>query len=218
MTFSNALQTKLSNYDLLTHQLYQYWNEGKLSPTTLLQYAKEYYHHVESFPRALSAIHSLCNDRAERKIILENLLEEEFNEPTHPQLWLNFARALNLSEEEINNSTLHDNTKALLCTFQECCRASYEEGIGALYAHEYQYSKIAQTKKEGLQKFYNIDSKEALEFFTVHADVDVWHGEQLTTLLDKLPQDKHHLVEKGAIKAARALWGFLDGMLEYQHA
>lgn len=57
MQFSKESQTKLAKYGLLTHQLYQYCNEGKLSANILTQYAKKYYH-VEAFPKCLSATHS----------------------------------------------------------------------------------------------------------------------------------------------------------------
>jgi pyrroloquinoline-quinone synthase len=218
MQFASTLEKKLSEYDLLTHPFYQYWNEGKLSLETLKEYAKQYYHHVEAFPRSLSAIHSKCESKESRKIILENLVEEEFSKPNHPELWLDFAKGLGVNVDEVTNIKLDQKTAELVASFKECSGSSYEEGIGALFAHEWQYSKIATTKKNGLESMYNIKDANTIEFFKVHADIDVWHAEQLTTLLNKLPKEKHDLVEKGAIKAAKALWGFLDGMLEYHHA
>ena len=218
MQFSDQLQSILSKYDLLTHPFYQYWNEGKLATDTLAEYAKQYYHHVESFPKALSAIHSKCESKQDRKIILENLVEEEYSTPNHPELWLNFAKSLNVTEDQINKAKLNEKTHKLLQAFKECCNSSYEEGIGALYAHEWQYSKIAQSKKDGLAKFYHIKNENAVQFFTVHSEIDVWHAEQLSTLLNKTPNANKALVEKGAAKAAQALWGFLDGMLEYHKA
>jgi pyrroloquinoline-quinone synthase len=218
MDFALSLQSILTKYDLLTHQFYQYWNEGKLSKSTLDEYAKQYYHHVEAFPKCLSAIHSKCDFKEARKIILENLIEEEFSTPNHPQLWLNFAKGLGIDEQDVLGIKLSGKTKELLETFKECCDASYEQGIGALYAHEWQYSKIAETKKDGLKKFYNLEYKEDLEFFTIHEGIDVWHAEQLTTILNKLPQTAHAQVKLGAEKAAQSLWGFLDGMLEFHQA
>jgi pyrroloquinoline-quinone synthase len=216
--FAEHLEAILSKYDLLTHSFYQYWNDGELSLDTLKQYAKQYYHHVESFPRALSAIHSRCESKEARKIILENLLEEESASSNHPELWLDFAEGLGVSIDEVTNIKLDQKTLELLAAFKECVNSSYEEGVGALFAHEWQYSKIATTKKTGLESMYNIKDANTIEFFKIHADIDIWHSQQLATLLNKLPKEKHELVEKGAIKAAKALWGFLDGMLEYHHA
>ena len=39
---------------------------------------------------------------------------------------------------------------------------------------------------EGLNKFYGIDSEDALKFFAVHREADVWHSEaELKILLDQ---------------------------------
>ncbi|MFN7039050.1 MAG: CADD family putative folate metabolism protein [Alphaproteobacteria bacterium] len=218
MEFASQLQTTLAKYDLLTHQLYQYWNEGKLTKNTLIEYAKQYYHHVESFPKCLSMILALSNDPEHRKVIIENLIEEEYNTPNHPELWLDFAKGLEVTATEVKNTDINKKTADLLNDFRNCCKASYEEGLGALYAHEWQYSKIAETKKAGLKKFYGIEWESALKFFEVHSEIDVWHSEQLTSLINKIPEEKQEIVKKGAEKAAKALWGFLDGILEYHHA
>lgn len=216
MEFAQQLKNELESYNLLKHKFYQLWNEGKLNKEILSQYATEYFYHVENFPRCLSAIHSLCDSKEDRAIILENLLEEESNTSNHPELWLAFAKRLGVYYNEIKAANLHFNTKNLINTFTNRCRSSYEEGIGALYAQEWQYSKIAETKKAGLKEFYDISEDDALKFFSVHSEVDVWHAEQLTTLLNRLPEEKKASVREGAVSAAKALWGFLDGMLE-QH-
>ncbi len=44
---------------------------------TLRAYARQYFHHVEAFPRAVSAVHSACPDRDGRRMLAENLAEEE---------------------------------------------------------------------------------------------------------------------------------------------
>jgi pyrroloquinoline-quinone synthase len=218
MSFAAELKEELEKYNLLNHELYQYWNEGKLTKETLKEYAKQYFHHVENFPRCLSAMHSLCDSVEARKIILENLVDEESANSNHPELWLDFAKGLGVEREAVKTTIPNKFTKHLLDTFKNNSRSSYEEGIGSLYAHEWQYSKIAETKKMGLEKFYAMTSEEELKFFTVHSDVDVWHAQQLTTLLDKLPVGKREKVRQGAVNAAQALWGFLDGILEYHHA
>src|SRR4051812_317700 len=98
MSFAQELKTKISKYDLLTHPLYSLWNEGNLSKDVLSIYAKEYYHHVENFPKSLSSILSLCDSKEDAEIIQENLDEEINSTPSHPQLWLNFALSLGADE------------------------------------------------------------------------------------------------------------------------
>ena len=40
-------------------------------------YAEQYYQHVKAFPRYISATHSICEDLEKRRILLENLQDEE---------------------------------------------------------------------------------------------------------------------------------------------
>ena len=59
-----------------------------------------YYQHVKAFPRYISATHSLCEDIEKRKILLENLNDEENRDADHPKLWKNFALAVDADAEE----------------------------------------------------------------------------------------------------------------------
>ena len=76
--FSKELGEKLDQYHLLKHPFYQvFWNEGKLTREIIKDYAEQYYQHVKAFPRYISATHSICDDIEKRKILLENLQDEE---------------------------------------------------------------------------------------------------------------------------------------------
>jgi len=89
--FSKKLNKKLDEYHLLNHPFYKSWNEGKLTREIIKDYAEQYYQHVKAFPRYISATHSLCEDIEKRKILLENLNDEENRDADHPKLWKNFA-------------------------------------------------------------------------------------------------------------------------------
>ena len=93
--FSSDLGKKLDKYHLLKHPFYQiYWNEGKLNREIIKDYAEQYYQHVKAFPRYISATHSICEDIEKRRILLENLQDEENKDGDHPKLWKNFAKSL----------------------------------------------------------------------------------------------------------------------------
>ena len=92
--FSKQLNEKLDKYHLLKHPFYKSWNEGKLTREIIKDYAEQYYQHVKAFPRYISATHSLCEDIEKRKILLENLQDEENKDKDHPKLWRNFAAAM----------------------------------------------------------------------------------------------------------------------------
>ena len=78
--FSKELNKKLDKYHLLNHPFYKSWNDGKLTREIIKDYAEQYYQHVKAFPRYISATHSLCEDIERRKILLENLQDEENRE------------------------------------------------------------------------------------------------------------------------------------------
>src|SRR5439155_20979030 len=77
ITVSAAIDGKVADRAMLKHPFYQAWTEGRLTLETLRAYARQYFHHVEAFPRAVSAVHSICPDRNGRRMLAENLAEEE---------------------------------------------------------------------------------------------------------------------------------------------
>ena len=101
--FSKELNKKLDKYHLLSHYFYKAWNEGNLNREIIKDYAEQYYQHVKAFPRYISATHSMCEDLDKRKILLENLQDEEKDGADHPKLWKNFAIAMGSSDKEINS-------------------------------------------------------------------------------------------------------------------
>ena len=101
--FSKELNKKLDKYHLLNHYFYKAWNEGKLNREIIKDYAEQYYQHVKAFPRYISAAHSMCEDLDKRKILLENLQDEENQNKDHPKLWKNFAVAMGAKKEEIDS-------------------------------------------------------------------------------------------------------------------
>jgi pyrroloquinoline-quinone synthase len=200
---------------MLSHPFYQAWTEGRLSLVTLRSYARQYFHHVEAFPRAVSAVHSACPDREGRRMLAENLAEEEGVETgkqDHATLWLMFACGLGESEEGVRSQQVNAETQALIDTFRRLSRQSYAAGLGALYAYESQFPGVATAKIEGLVDRYGIADEETLRFFRVHATADVEHSSVCRELLDRLPQaEKAEAIAAGE-ELAGALWNFLSGV------
>jgi pyrroloquinoline-quinone synthase len=211
--FSKKLNEKLDRYHLLTHPFYQvFWNEGKLTREIIKDYAEQYYQHVKAFPRYISATHSICNDIEKRKILLENLNDEENANGDHPKLWKNFAAAMGADREKIESITPDWFTKDMIDNFFSQARSSYAEGLASLYTYERQIPEIAETKIQGLKKFYGVNSQEGLEFFEAHKSADVVHRAECEKLLDSLSKDEQEKAEKASVLTARYLWNFLSGM------
>src|SRR2546421_2276597 len=190
VTVSASIDTKVAERAMLKHPFYQAWTEGRLSLDTLRAYARQYFHHVEAFPQAVSAVHTSCADREGRRMLAENLAEEEGVEAgkqDHASLWLMFAGGLGESAEAVRAQELNGDTQALIDTFRRLSRQSYAAGLGALYAYESQFPGVASAKIEGLIDRYGIADEETLRFFRVHESADVEHSAVCRALLDRLP-------------------------------
>ena len=212
--FSKKLGEKLDKFHLLKHPFYQiYWNEGKLTREIIKDYAEQYYQHVKAFPRYISATHSICDDLEKRRILLENLQDEETKDGDHPKLWTNFAMSVGASENEIEKVKPYNFTKEMIDNFFVQARKSYAEGLASLYTYERQIPEIAETKIQGLKKYYGVNSKEGLEFFETHKSADVIHRAECEKLLDNLSKEEQKKAEKASIKTAQFLWNFLSGMI-----
>ena len=210
--FSKKLNKKLDQYHLLNHPFYKSWNEGKLNREIIKDYAEQYYQHVKAFPRYISATHSICEDIEKRKILLENLQDEENPNADHPKLWKNFALAMGADPDKIENVKREWFTNDMIENFFYQARKSYAEGLASLYTYERQIPEIAETKIRGLKKFYGVTSKEGLEFFEAHKAADVIHRKECEKLLDALTEEEKDKAEKASMLTARYLWNFLSGM------
>ena len=210
--FSKKLNKKLDKYHLLNHPFYKSWNDGKLTREIIKDYAEQYYQHVKAFPRYISATHSICEDIEKRKILLENLQDEENPNADHPKLWKNFALAMGADEKNIEDVKREWFTNDMIENFFYQARKSYAEGLASLYTYERQIPEIAETKIRGLKKFYGVTSKEGLEFFEAHKAADVIHRKECEKLLDSLTEEEKAKAEQASMLTARYLWNFLSGM------
>ena len=154
--FSKQLNKKLDKYHLLNHPFYKSWNDGKLTREIIKDYAEQYYQHVKAFPRYISATHSICEDIEKRKILLENLQDEENPNGDHPKLWKNFALSVGADKNKIEKAKQESFTKRMIDNFFKQGRKSYAEGLASLYTYERQIPEIADTKIRGLKKYYGV--------------------------------------------------------------
>jgi len=215
--FLDAIDDAVDEHALLAHPFYRAWNAGKIDKPVLQEYAKQYFAQVLAFPTYVSAVHSQCDDLRARQLLLENLVEEEHGDENHPELWLRFAEGLGVSRDEVRGAALLPSTVESVRRLRAIARSDdWGDGLAALYAYESQIPEIARTKREGLQRFYGIDDPRALSFFTVHEVADVAHRDQERALLLERGRsaDERGRRVRAAGQAARALWGFLDGIVD----
>lgn len=215
LSTSGKIDAAVAAKAMLSHPFYQAWSMGELSKETLAEYARQYFHHVDAFPRAVSATHAQCEDAEGRFLLAENLAEEEgigAGKAPHADLWLDFADGMGADEASVRAAALLPETAALIETFRTLSRQSYAAGLGALYAYESQLPGVASTKIEGLDRFYGVKDDATIKFFRVHEVADVEHSAVCRDLLDRLPDEQRVEAVAAGDALAKALWGFLDGM------
>lgn len=212
--FLNDLDLMVQSKHLLKHPFYQAWSKGELSKECLREYAKDYYQHISAFPRYISALHSRTEDSTTRRVLLQNLIEEEAGSPNHPELWKNFALALDVTENELNSHKQSLEMTHLIETFRKICgQSSVAEGIASLYAYESQIPEICISKIDGLKKFYGMTNPKEWEYFSIHIDADKEHAAQERSLLVSHVESKNmECVKKSTNEVLEALWNFLSGI------
>jgi pyrroloquinoline-quinone synthase len=146
--------------------------------------------------------------------LLNNLIDEEAGSPNHPELWLQFADGLGVSQHNAKNAEKWPETKKLIETFRSVCRdGSTADGLAALYAYESQIPAICESKINGLKKHYGFSNSEHYQYFTVHLEADREHSaaerEMLGSYVDK---QNFEFVKRSVNRVLDALWEMLSGV------
>lgn len=210
MKIVTRLNEIIAEHHLLKHTFYQVWSKGELTTDQLQNYASQYYNQVQSFPRFISRVHTACPEIAARKVLLENLVDEEIHGTDHPALWMQFAEGMGATRARVLADMPLPETEKMVNTFYDLAERDWRDGLCALYAYESQVPEVSTSKIDGLKKFYGINDEKTLEFFTAHQAYDVGHAEQVASLIERYVEPER--AEIATREAATALWGFLDGM------
>lgn len=215
--FLDQLDAVIEAGHLLKHPFYQQWSSGALTLETLQQYAQEYYLLVHHFPTFVSATHAACQDIDVRRMLLENLMEEEGGDVHHPELWQRFADALGVQRQPYGTRAHLPKTVEAVERLRELSRNEEPAvGLASLYAYEAQIPAVATTKIDGLKKFYGVQSEAGLSFFHVHQKADRVHSAVTRAALAKLcdTDEKRGQALTACEEAVQAANLLLDGVHE----
>lgn len=196
---------------LLKHPFYTSWSRGTLPLETLREYAEQYYHFEVNFPRFVAGAYARIERPQDRRVLLENLQDEEGRSPTHPELWVDFMRSIGATVRERRPTPA---TRELLRVYeQNAVNGTAPSALGALYAYESQFPRVAAEKSRGLRDEYGIRGKAAHEFFRVHTFADVEHSAAERRVLSRYLRGDP-AAGTAAVRSVReslaAWWSFLD--------
>ena len=193
---------------LLKHPFYQMWRDGKLSMDSLAGYSKEYFQMVKAVPSFVDAIAKFAPETMIGEIRSNGAEESE-----HIQPWTDFAVSLGVQRDEIDNYTGLEKTNQAVSELSELM-TSFEGGAAAMYAFEKEIPKISHTKLDGLEKFYNITSDDATQYFRLHMEADIRHAATWQNILENIPEEKHSDLIEIAEKSLSAQNHLLDSCYE----
>jgi pyrroloquinoline-quinone synthase len=194
--------------NVLEHPFYERWSAGELSAEELGFYAGQYHHAVVALAQASSE--AAAKAEAEHRAGLEHHAVEEHS---HVVLWDEFAKAAGAP------------AGLALAETEECAQAwtageDLLEHLAVLYAIEASQPEIAQTKLDGLVERYGYTPEgPAVEYFELHATLDVEHARQARELIEQLMSrdevEAKAQAERMVARARTALagnWTLLDGV------
>jgi pyrroloquinoline-quinone synthase len=212
--YIDEIDSMIKKRSLLLHPFYRAWTKGELTMESLRDYASQYYHHVAAFPTYLSATHANMVNIQDRRLVLENLNDEEAGTPNHPELWLQFVESLGLSRNDAIGTPAQSETRNLIGEFRNICgQKSTASALAALYAYESQIPAIAESKINGLKRHYGFEDNSGIEYFTVHIEADKEHSAVERNLLSRyIDSDNAAEAMESIERVLTALWGLLDGV------
>lgn len=201
--------------NVLEHPFYERWSAGELSARELSVYAGEYRHAVLALARTSELLAAKAGP--EHRAGLERHAAEE---AAHVELWDEFARAARARDggaEEGASRGPKAQTRA--CVAAWTAGGDALEHLAVLYAIEASQPEISRTKLEGLTAHYGyVAEGPAVEYFTLHEQLDVEHARQAGELIEELlarRPDREGAAE-GMLACAQAAlagnWELLDGV------
>jgi len=203
------IDSEIEKRSLLKHSFYQMWSEGKLTFEHLQGYSMEYFQLVQAVPKFVESIAQLADPLVKADVNSNSREEAEHIEP-----WTRFAGALGISRDELANYGVSAKTKEAIDKMMALATSSFEKGAAAIYAFEMELPKISRSKIDGLKKFYNIDSPDALNYFEIHQEADIRHAQVWREILKKIPADNHEEAFEAAVESLKAQNSLLDSIQE----
>ena len=212
MDLLDRIDVMIDERRLLTHPFYTKWVAGTLPREAIQEYTRQYYAFESEFPRFLSAIHTDMPSAAARRVVLDNLWDEEHGEENHAELWLRFAEGMGVGREDVAGAARTAATEGLVDTYRRASGSSPVAGLAAVHAYERQVPEVARAKLDGLRDHYGVTDERTTRFWSVHERLDVEHAGAERQLLTEMGREDPEAAVRTTGEALDAWWGFLDAV------
>jgi len=198
----------IEKQSLLKHPFYVMWSEGNLTIDSLNGYSKEYFQLVKAVPSFVKTIIQQSPDT-----VKSELGSNQKEETEHIASWMKFASALGVSQEDLEKYAGLEKTRKAVSELSSLMD-SFEGGAAAMYALEQEIPKISLSKIDGMRKFYNMTSDDAIEYFRLHAEADIRHAATWRRILEKIPSEREEELFQIASRSISAQNMLLDSCYE----
>jgi len=218
--FVRGLRDEVQRHPATSHPFLRRFARGGLAPWQIWGYASQHYRLVGSFTTYLEAIANRTPDEELRRW-LRTILEDEYMRPqyferSHPALYRRFMRAVGFREGEWDSVPLLPATLAFITLHIDMTLRSWQEALGAVGpGHEWAIPLMFPYLVQGIERSMSIDTS-ALEYFRLHIDLDIEHGEVLERgLLPWATTDANREeIRRGARRSLDARAAFWDALAE----
>jgi pyrroloquinoline quinone (PQQ) biosynthesis protein C len=196
------LDRTLEPYQLLEHPFYRRWEAGGLRRDELTSYAEQYRFFEAMLPTFLSALSAQLPDGFIRDSVLANL-SDEVTAPSHLSLFDVFARSFGATDAPMSSAM-----SQLITAYDQLLLQGPVSSLAGLWAYESQGAAIADSKAEGLVKYYGACGDD-VAFWMMHGSLEGDHAKWTLDALEALDPDVDE-VSQAAQVIGRAWWSFLD--------
>ena len=209
--------------DVLKHPAMRALAEGRLPLESVQAWARQFWHCIRTSARSFANVHANLSDEDIdlRRELAANIFEEDAGgiskTDNHNALFLEFAHAIGLGEDEVRTGARGPEAAALMGDFE--VRALSREqalewlcirGVGMERAN----AAICAAMSEALRKHYGL-ARSGTRFFDVHASVDEDHGEFAVKVLRRLgtTRERRAELERKILGGAELFYRVWDTML-----
>lgn len=220
--FVDALRAEVERHPAVSHPFLHRFARGGLARWQIWAYASQHYRLVCLFTAYLEAVAHWTPDgelrRGLRAILEQEYMRAEQSERSHPALYRRFMRAVGFAEGEWDRVPALPATDAFIRLHLDMTLRSWLEALGAVGpGHEWAIPRMFPFLLRGLERSLPLEPA-ALEYFRLHIDLDVEHGDVLERGLRRWAgtEANREEIRRGArrsLDARAAFWSALAAEL-----